>query len=313
MKKEYPKDGIHKEFYPNGQKQSEGHYRDGKKEGKQTHWYENGQKKEEGNVKVVGKYSLVHGKWNEWHENGQMKSEGNYKDGMMVGKWTHWYENGQKKAEGNVKDGKVDGKRTMWYENGNKKLRDYNQDGMEHGRQTSWDFNGYIIEEKIYRNGELIKTIEIDKPHKIKKFLNVADFDEEISRPFDTYLQDVCLEDSIRCERLLTRHAVCGFDTALIQMSIDGRYAGNSKAIWEVFDNFCREDDNDHEKDSSNTHIDEHTLVAFDRFLKQVSDTDPVYYKSLRSKYDKGVFNDRLEKLNGITDMADLFDEFGEF
>jgi hypothetical protein len=64
---------------------------------------------------------------------------------------------------------------------------------------------------------------------------------------------------------------------------------------------------------SNSQYIYEHVLIAFDGFLEQVSDIDPVYYKSLRSKYDKGVFNDRLEKLNGITDMADLFDEFYEF
>jgi antitoxin component YwqK of YwqJK toxin-antitoxin module len=68
-------------WYKNGQKQAELHYKDGKQEGLVTSWYENGQK----------------------------KSEGNYKDGKREGLVTSWYKNGQKEEEINWKDGKQEG------------------------------------------------------------------------------------------------------------------------------------------------------------------------------------------------------------
>jgi len=66
-------------LFGNGQKLSEGNWKDGKKEG----------------LSVV------------WHENGQKKLEGNYKDGEMYGLWTLRHENGQKAEERNYKDGEV--------------------------------------------------------------------------------------------------------------------------------------------------------------------------------------------------------------
>ncbi|SVD78534.1 uncharacterized protein METZ01_LOCUS431388, partial [marine metagenome] len=56
------------EWYENGQKRSEGTYKDGKEDGLETRWYENGQK----------------------------SSEGIYKDGKYDGLQTEWFENGQK-------------------------------------------------------------------------------------------------------------------------------------------------------------------------------------------------------------------------
>ena len=56
--------------------------------GKNLCKYENGQKMSDGNYKD-GK---IDGKSTEWHENGQKSSELNEKDG----KYTQWYENGKK-------------------------------------------------------------------------------------------------------------------------------------------------------------------------------------------------------------------------
>jgi len=83
--------------YRNGQKKSEGNYKDGKRNGKWTWWYENGQMEFEINYKD----GEVDGKWTDWFENGQKQLEGNYKDGKRNGKWTSWYENGQKRTEVN--------------------------------------------------------------------------------------------------------------------------------------------------------------------------------------------------------------------
>jgi len=65
------------EYWPNGQKKSEGTYKDDKRDGL----------------------------WTEWHENGQKYKELTYKDGKWDGLYTRWLENGQKWFEGTYKDG----------------------------------------------------------------------------------------------------------------------------------------------------------------------------------------------------------------
>ena len=60
--------------------------------GKNLCKYENGQKKSEGNFKD-GKRDGV---YNSWYKNGQIKSETAYKDGKTHGKWIRWHGNGQK-------------------------------------------------------------------------------------------------------------------------------------------------------------------------------------------------------------------------
>jgi antitoxin component YwqK of YwqJK toxin-antitoxin module len=67
----------------------------------ETKYDENGQKESEGNHKNGKK----NGKWTEWYINGQIYVEGNYTDGKQDGKTTNWYENGQIMSEGDYKDG----------------------------------------------------------------------------------------------------------------------------------------------------------------------------------------------------------------
>jgi antitoxin component YwqK of YwqJK toxin-antitoxin module len=105
--------------------------------GKHLCKYENGQKKTEGNYKD-GK---LDGKWTVWYENGQILKEENWKDNIPDGNWTYWFENGQKKSEVNYKDGKLDGVYNSWYENGQKKVEAYFKDG-KYTKWTEWRKNG---------------------------------------------------------------------------------------------------------------------------------------------------------------------------
>jgi len=89
-----PFTGVAVRKYPNGQKEYEGTWKDGKRDGPST----------------------------SWHENGQKKFKSSYKDGEKDGLTTHWYENGQMSYEGKHKDGKVDGLATMWYKSGQMRL-----------------------------------------------------------------------------------------------------------------------------------------------------------------------------------------------
>ena len=90
-------------FHENGQKMSEGNYKDGKEDGLWVHWHENGQKRSESNLKD-GKEN---GLWLMWHKNGQKWIEENYKDGKCEGLSVRWHGNGQKQVEGNFKDGEL--------------------------------------------------------------------------------------------------------------------------------------------------------------------------------------------------------------
>ena len=90
-------------LYPNGQKEAEGNYKDGKLEGTIVFWHENGQKDGEVNYKD-GKWD---GLFTYWHENGKKQIEGNNENGKKNGLWIFWNENGQKKVEVSYKDGVV--------------------------------------------------------------------------------------------------------------------------------------------------------------------------------------------------------------
>jgi len=111
-------DGKWTDWRENGQKHSEGSYKNGKRNGKWIYWRENGKKEEEGTYKNGEK----DGKWIKWHNNGQKFSEGSYKENECDGKWTGWWDNGNKHYEGTYKDGDLYGECEYWYETGMKQL-----------------------------------------------------------------------------------------------------------------------------------------------------------------------------------------------
>ena len=67
------------QLYPNGQKEYETDFWNGKEDGL----------------------------WMSWHKNGKKQGEGYYKDGKMSGLQLMWHENGQKSSEVNYKDGNL--------------------------------------------------------------------------------------------------------------------------------------------------------------------------------------------------------------
>ena len=63
-----PKNGLHTEYYDNGQKLKEVNYKNGEENGKCTLWYENGQK---GAIKIYENNKLL--SWVAWDKNGKVK------------------------------------------------------------------------------------------------------------------------------------------------------------------------------------------------------------------------------------------------
>ncbi len=102
-------------FYPDGSKQDERFYYDGKQHGSYLEWHRNGKKAAEG----AFKNDKEHGKWLNWHENGTLQGEWYYLNGKRHGVSKHWFNNGKKSGEVTWVDGKRHGPCTQWDSQGN--------------------------------------------------------------------------------------------------------------------------------------------------------------------------------------------------
>jgi hypothetical protein len=78
--------GSSTSWYPDGQVESEGSYRNGLREGDWLFRWPNGRRKE------TGGYSAGRrdGPWRHYHESGPLRAEGSYRDGVRDGEWTFW-------------------------------------------------------------------------------------------------------------------------------------------------------------------------------------------------------------------------------
>ena len=135
------KEEIKVEYYDNGNKKSEIHYKNGKLDGVQTYWYEDGNKELERHYKD----GEMDGVATEWCEDGT-KIEEHYKDGKLDGVSTWWYEDGTKNSEAQYKDGKKEGLATTWHVNGTKKSEQYIKDENDPNSVVNeWDSDGTKI------------------------------------------------------------------------------------------------------------------------------------------------------------------------
>jgi antitoxin component YwqK of YwqJK toxin-antitoxin module len=88
-------------YYPNGKRESEGNYDQGKRSGMFTWWYANGQKKS------FGRYlnDQEHGDWVWYHENGSRQARGSYANGIKQGEWSTWHASGKLASRKNIERG----------------------------------------------------------------------------------------------------------------------------------------------------------------------------------------------------------------
>lgn len=125
-----------------------GTYTNGKVEGKWTYWYANGNKKTEGEFKNDRKEGL----WKEWYEDGG-SAEGTFLNGKAEGTWTFGDANGKKISQGMLKDGQRDGLWKEWYEDGTSGEGTYLNGKLE-GSWTFWDVNGKKKSQGTLKNGQ---------------------------------------------------------------------------------------------------------------------------------------------------------------
>jgi antitoxin component YwqK of YwqJK toxin-antitoxin module len=97
------RNGIHKEWFRNGNLKDEISYSNGLKDGEFRYWDDKGQLLKEGHYIQNNLDGLI----KEWYHNGNIKLEVNYKNGYMHGLRTEWYKSGHKWSEQIMENGYV--------------------------------------------------------------------------------------------------------------------------------------------------------------------------------------------------------------
>lgn len=117
----------------------------------------------DGNLREMITYthgSVRHGLSESYYPNKQLKFRGMYHLDDSVGEHIHWFENGAIDFVANFDEkGRLHGKFLKYYENGNlAEERNYHKDKF-HEEFTFYRENGDFWKRRIYRHGNLIKTV----------------------------------------------------------------------------------------------------------------------------------------------------------
>jgi len=165
-------DGKYISYYENGNKKSEGFYRNDEATGFWNYYFESGKLKmrgqlrdntnyglwrfyyENGNVSMEGEiyHGQREGAWNFYFESGFLKSTGNFKNGKKTGIWNHYYEDKTIKAQAFYK-GEM-GLYREFYSNGKVKLEGYNRAGKSDSTWIYFYENGVKQAEGEYEDGQ---------------------------------------------------------------------------------------------------------------------------------------------------------------
>lgn len=132
------KEGVHREFSPEGVVLASKIYSKGKVIG-------------EGIVDAEGRRQ---GPWKEFYETGELRSEGKYKDGLREGDWVFYYRDGKEEQRGAYFKGKPDGNWKWTYNNGQVWREEIFYDGLEEGLAIEYNDTGKVVSQGNYLSGE---------------------------------------------------------------------------------------------------------------------------------------------------------------
>jgi antitoxin component YwqK of YwqJK toxin-antitoxin module len=145
-----PKEGLNREYYPNGNLRNEFFIKDGKIDGISKYWYSNGQ------IEFYSKYragdhidtSIT------YLENGQIRFLEIFENGKSIYD-THFYDNGQVKSETNnlINSSNIN-YRKDYYENGKLKLKIEISNSTFNGEGIYYDKNENIQYKGNYKDGQ---------------------------------------------------------------------------------------------------------------------------------------------------------------
>ncbi|MBI2968671.1 MAG: toxin-antitoxin system YwqK family antitoxin [Bacteroidetes bacterium] len=165
------KQGLWKEYYPEGALKSEGEYKNNVREGEWVFYFENGNIEQKGTYfkgKPDGLWKWFypgglilreeefssgteHGFLREYSDSGRIITSGKYEFGEKEGRWI--YEMGTHREEGNYKSGLRDSVWIYFYPNGKKCFEGMFILGEPEGKHATWYPNGKIKEEGEYLAG----------------------------------------------------------------------------------------------------------------------------------------------------------------
>jgi antitoxin component YwqK of YwqJK toxin-antitoxin module len=150
-----PYTGTVIDYYDNGDKKLEEHYKNGKEDGLLVFWNNDGTWYSDNTkgLEINYKSGKEDGKKIIWSKDGSQKLyEGDYSNNKLNGLAISWFKSGQKWQEQSYKNGDVDGDCIVWYKNGHKQSKSTYIQGKKAGLYMSWYENGKQQEETYYLN-----------------------------------------------------------------------------------------------------------------------------------------------------------------
>jgi antitoxin component YwqK of YwqJK toxin-antitoxin module len=148
----FQNDGDYIEYYPDGQKFTEGKYVKGIMQGEWKYWHPNGQMCKT----ITFKDGKPDGSYEVFRTDGTLDSIQSFKSGIRDGDWKSFYDDGKSpKVTVTIKDGKVVGERIVYHPNGKIRQQSTFVDGLLDGVDAGYDETGKKITEATYKAGKL--------------------------------------------------------------------------------------------------------------------------------------------------------------
>ncbi len=134
------RDGVEREFHPNGTLRSEGSFAHGVPVGVWRTWFADGRPRSEVDFGSPDASTTTRERF--WHANGQLAAEGPAAGGVREGPWSYWSENGLPLRAGAYRAGRRDGPWVFYDSRGSKRAEGSYELGARVGSWTLWDERG---------------------------------------------------------------------------------------------------------------------------------------------------------------------------
>jgi antitoxin component YwqK of YwqJK toxin-antitoxin module len=153
----YVNDGPYIEYYPDGQKFSEGNYVKGVMEGDWNYWHPNG----EPCKTITFKKGKPDGSFEIHRADGTLEGTQSFKEGTRDGEWISYFEDGKTpKVKANIVAGKVEGERITYHPNGQIRQQANFKGGQLDGAMAEFDETGKKIAQATFKDGKVEGQIE---------------------------------------------------------------------------------------------------------------------------------------------------------
>ncbi len=142
-------------FHPNGQREQETTFVNGREDGPDVWWHPDGARAGQSHFKA----GVLSGPSIQWHPGGiTMAYQVQYLNGMKDGKEVEWHENGNEGSVTHFQNGLRQGRATGWFADGTKSWEAFWEDDEPHGRYLEWYESGLEKSEKEFKQGVQVGT-----------------------------------------------------------------------------------------------------------------------------------------------------------